>query len=340
MLEIPVAPENQKDFDRTFQLLVNHEDGNLAIKFLEHGISSKLLNPNLKTAVRKNLNQLALKIMDLGGDFSVNSKQGLANSLLFVAIRHQNSDIAEEILARDPKYISREGDKHESLFNAAAGITNLEERNKWLELLFKNGLNTSAFNNEGIHALVTAVMQSDIFLLSTLIKHGANPHQLIGGRSLLEIAKREDNASSTEIIAILKNAGAAENGLELAKQHREPESLKNCSIDNAGYDYSLAANNLKLRAQSAPKTAKPMQRCEAMISSCTKTGLGIDRCIKSVPVCGSSPNKATDIYCCGSSLKTNYLAARCAGLHPGAALDRIDGLKTQYGIPIILLNER
>lgn len=339
---VPITNNNIRDFDRATNYLVEKKNIRYAIAFLRLGISKNKLRGILSKAIRYDLTEVALTTIELGANFSVESKKDLSSSPLLNALARNNITVAIEILSRDPEYISRESLKHDDLFLASLSAKNSLAM---IELLFSNGLDVKRFKNNGIHAVESAIVSSKPKELAILLNNGIDPKQLIGSHTFLEYAQRRYGKSTDEntiknqdeIIAVLKKAGVPSNGLNVAKSEIAKYGEAKCEFEPIEHDFSSGIDAIKQHINSGKKLSKTAH-CELLVLSCTATTLKLDDCLNAVPECGTRSGSGT--YCCSSEIKSTYLEARCAGFSPHGSVYRIKGLNTVYTIPTILINER
>lgn len=336
MLHIPINNSNQSDFDRVFDSMISRKDESRAIKFLEHGVTQPRLTKTLPNAVRQGYTNLSQKMLEKGAGFAVDLRFGLSSSILNIALSRGNALVAIDILKRDPEYISRELDGHDVLLRSTINSQSLLDKNGMLDFLFAHGLDASKFKRQGLFQLVSAINELKPDLLKRLIRYGANPKQLFKGQSLIEFARKSIKGSSAEVIAVLKNAGVYESGIEFSRNAPERTSIANCEPQKATFDFSTVDEQMSKLELQNDKPLTKMQRCEALIASCDKVTKDLDSCINSAPVCDNSKRQE---LCCQGSVRDSYLEARCAGMSPADAVFRIPDQSTVYEIPIILLNK-
>lgn len=338
MLELPVQSHNQHYFDRSFEWLLNNKQADQAMAFLQHGVSEQQIERSLIKAARAGLLPLAHAILRKGGDFAVPKRSGLRGSVLNAGLQQEDMSLAKAILQKDAQYITRETLGHDSLFYSAARFANKTERQKAMTFLFDNGLDYKRFPRQGLFALMEMIKLSRPQELQLLIDQGANPKVIYHSKSLIEIAEERNGESKQELIAILENVGVPRNALELVKQDAQYKEGRQCDFQTLEFDFSAAEKNI-INSFPEGEALSAMQRCEALVLSCTKTRAGLDACIHSAPTCRANSEKGAEPFCCDAAFKTTYAEARCAGLPSVIAVSRIPGLSTQYNIPLIIINE-
>ena len=273
-------------------------------------------NNLLELSLRNNMPKVALSLIKKGAPLEdVKSKTQF--SVLAKSIKQGYIDVFQEILERDPDYITR-NKLEDSVFSTSLSIRDQVKRRKSLSLALNYGVKPESLKDKGSYGLVKAIYYQDDIIVEQLLKAGVNPNRLVNHDLALIVAKninsprykqfrkihqsKQSNSIDTEnrIISLLEQQGASDNFFQAVMKTKGIKTIKNCSLGKV-----LSVEFEATKNESSQKAARNnFKQCINATSICINQGFGADDCMRTVPSCNNEDRTA---LCCNSTIKEQYL---------------------------------
>lgn len=323
----------QSKFDEAFlNDIIRYRKSDTALIMLDLGIDpnafSKLKNASaLLLSLQNNMPEVAMHLIQQGAKIGVEDLTDGQYEVLSTAIKKGYLEIAREMLKRAPDYIQQKNLSRTALTAALYALKKPELRREAVTLLLQYGIEPKKLQNGGISWLIKTVKLQDPVLVKQLLDSGIDPnirdnmHMALGIAQSINISKALDAdrpkaiAKKDKIIAILKQYGATDDLLAIARKEKGIDLDVNCKVGRlVDIETKAMAEKYAGYKQKHSIAQNGFTPCFIAVANCTNQGYGTDDCMRSVKTCAASEETGQSSFCCTDTLKQRYFEARCSKL--------------------------